>query len=270
MARRSLSVLQNVTASDVRTHPFPLVVVDKALPQDLYDELTRSFPSMWKMGIFDGKNNHRWNYPHHKAKSNPLIPSIWREFLAYHSSDDFLKDVISVFGKSIVETYPDMFPSDANLKECRGGARTVDSFTDRDVLLEAMISGNTPVKEESSVRTSHVDAGDKLFSGLLYMRPDKYKAIGGDLTISKFKEEYSGDDVRKYFAGQFIDDSYLDVVSVEKYAANKLVLFINSPLAVHGVTPRAPTTETRRFINLVGEVPKTLYVLPGRKEKADS
>ena len=37
------------------------------------------------------------------------------------------------------------------------------------------------------------------------------------------------------------------------YRANTLVLFSNSPAAIHGVTPRSVTQAPRRYMNFLGE-----------------
>ena len=44
-----------------------------------------------------------------------------------------------------------------------------------------------------------------------------------------------------------------------KYGANTLLIFVNSPFAVHGVTERQPTPHLRRYINMIGEVREPLY-----------
>ena len=249
--------------------PFPYLVVDQALPLELYNELARSFPSTWRLGIFNSKNNRRWNYTNAKARGNPLVPKLWREFLAYHSSQAFFDEFANLFADAAVATYPERFPSAEALKAYRAGARTIDSFANNDVLVEAMLSGNTPVTEASSVRTTHVDAGDKLYSGLFYMRPDDYSAVGGDLTISRFKPEHAGKDKLSLFRLQYVDDANVDIVETIPYAKNKVVLFINSLDALHGVTVRQPTRQSRLFVNLVGEVTPPLYVLPGKAQRND-
>lgn len=42
---RSLSVLQKATAADVRRDPFPHLILENALPEDLYAALEASFPA---------------------------------------------------------------------------------------------------------------------------------------------------------------------------------------------------------------------------------
>ncbi len=142
--------------------------------------------------------------------------------------------------------------------------RDHDRFGRHDVLVEAMISGNTPVTAASSVRTTHVDAGDKLFSGLFYMRRPDDPSTGGDLTISRFIDRYRGKDERlSLFKGPYVSDDQVEVVRTVPYAANTLVLFINSLDSLHGVTVRSETRYPRLFVNLVGEVDDRLYRLYG-------
>lgn len=265
---RSLSLLQRAKRENVRLSPYPLLVLDNALPDDLYRELERGFPSMLAMGIFDRKNNHRWNYSNSKARKNPLIPRVWRDFLAYHSSQAFYDDIVELFEDAIKAVYPGRFDN-GELRKMSAGARDVDQDGSKDVFVDAMLAGNTAVTVASSVRTTHVDAGDKLFSGLFYMRPDSYDAKGGDLTISKFKPEYAADKLGN-FKAQYVDDDRVDIVETVGYAKNKLVLFINTLDSLHGVTVRQPTKQNRLFVNLVGEVDPPLYVLPAKEEKANA
>lgn len=261
---RSLSLLQRAKREDVRLSPYPLLILDDALPAPLYTELEKSFPSMFVMGIFDRKNNHRWNYNNSKARQNPFIARIWRDFLAYHASQAFYDEIVFLFEDAIKAVYPGRFDN-GELRKMKAGARNVDAEGSKDVFMDAIIAGNTPVTAASSVRTTHVDAGDKLFSGLLYMRPDGYDAKGGDLTISRFKPEYAADKAAN-FNGHYVDDDRVDVIETVPYAKNRLVLFINTLDALHGVTVRHPTRQNRRFVNVVGEVDPPLYVLPGKEK----
>jgi hypothetical protein len=150
------------------------------------------------------------------------------------------------------------------------GVRNIDSLEDKDVLLEALLSGNTPVNEACSVRTTHVDMSNKLFVGLFYMRPDDYDAVGGDLTISRFKPQYAGQNRLTCFkAMNQVDDDFVEIVDTIHYAKNRLVLLINSPDSLHGVTVRQPTRHSRLFVNLVSEVSPPLFsVYKKQRQKA--
>ena len=155
--------------------------------------------------------------------------------LAYHSSQNFFDEVSALFYEEIHVLYPFRYPTRELLTSMRAGLRSIDSLRDNDILLEGLISGNTPVTEACSVRTTHVDNGDKLFAGLFYMRPDDYSAVGGDLTISRFKPEYAGKKKLVCFnpRGQ-VNDDCVEIVDTVQYAKNRLVLLINSLIRYTG------------------------------------
>lgn len=257
---RSLSVLQKATAADVCTDPYPFIVVPNALPDDLYEELAASYPAPELMGLDMRRNNSRWDYPARTVATNRKLPKIWRDFIAYHASQAFFDEIADIFYDAIHALYPERFPTRQSLTEFRAGIRRLNSFPGSDILMDALISGNTPVKQASSVRTSHLDKGDKLYSGLFYMRPDGYSAVGGDLTISRFKPDIAGSPDRfKLYRGAYVEDSELEVVKTITYDKNLLVLFINSLESIHGVTVREPSSDSRIFVNLVGVIDPPLY-----------
>lgn len=257
----SLSVLQRATKANVKSDPFPHVVVRNALPEALYEELAASFPPIETITNRMGKNNRRFNYGAPDVRKNPRISQLWKDFIAYHASQAFLDEIVELLGDDYNRLYPERFPTRDSLR-LRAGLREVEPFGACDVQMDALLAGNTPVKEASSVRSSHVDRGDKLFSGLFYMRPDDYDAVGGDLTLSRFKPEVAGDEKRlQLFDAAYVEDRHLDVADTIVYDKNLLVLFINSVDSVHGVTIRQPSDKTRIFINLVGEIEKPLYIV---------
>ena len=254
------SVLQRASAKDVRLEPFPHLVIHNALPDDLCDELIATYPSLETLEARTDRNNFRWSYSAHKVEHNSAIPSVWRDFIAYHASPAFYNEIAGLFADAIVQCYPHYFPNREAVIGLRAGIRGVDSYDESDILLDAQISGNTPVSTHSSVRTTHIDRNDKLFSALLYLRPDKDQSAGGDLTISQFKPALKTPaQKRACFQGAFVDDQYTEVVQTIPYAKNTLIMFINSIDSLHGVTVREPTPHSRLFLNLVGEVNKKLY-----------
>ncbi|MBZ9722076.1 hypothetical protein LB519_29940 [Mesorhizobium sp. AD1-1] len=188
---KPLSVFQRATKADVRSEPFPHIILRDALPLDLYQELAGTFPAPETLEIDTRRNNTRWDYEAHRVRSNEAVPQIWRDFIAYHVSQAFFGEVADLFYDDIHKLYPDYYPNYERLKNMKAGTRFSDTYATRDILMDAMLSGNTPVTNAGSVRTSHIDNGDKLFSGLFYMRPEDYDAVGGDLTISRFQSKYA-------------------------------------------------------------------------------
>ncbi len=257
-----LSVLQRACTSDVHHDPFPYVVIENALPDTLYERLAETFPSPESLDIKGLEDNSRWNYSAGSVRANPTLSQLWRDFIAYHVSADFYREIADLFFDAVHALYPERFPDRRSLIDIATGVRKVDSFAQAGMLMDAQIAGNTPVTEASSVRTTHIDIGSKLYSGLFYMRPKDYDATGGDLTISRFRPDIPHARRHGYFNGAYVDETNVEHVKTITYDKNVLVFFINSLDSLHGVTVRQPTDKSRLFVNLVGEIEPKLYAMP--------
>ena len=97
----SLSLLQTINRSQVLTEPFPHVVIENALPDELHTELRRTFPSRHTLGVNIGQNE-RWSTSLRELREIAGITDLWRNFVEYHASRDFLNEVLDLFGESIV------------------------------------------------------------------------------------------------------------------------------------------------------------------------
>jgi len=53
----------------------------------------------------------------------------------------------------------------------------------------------------------------------------------------------------------------VDLVDTVKYQANTLLVLINSPEAVHGVTVRQKTPRIRRYLNFIAEFREPIFDL---------
>lgn len=255
-----LSVLQNAQPGDVRLDPFPHLVIRNALPAALIDELVATYPSYETLGVDPSANNKRWSHSAPKVATNPGIPQLWRDVIAYHASPDFWAEVSALFADAIVQRYPRLYPERSRVQALRAGVRGVDSFETHDILLDAQLSGNTPVREPSAVRTTHVDHNEKLFSGLLYLRPDDDDTPGSDLTISRYRPGLRSTAQKlACFEGMYVDDAFTEIVETVRYAKNTLVMFVNTIDSLHGVTVRQRTPHRRLFMNLVSEIADELY-----------
>ena len=183
-------------------------------------------------------------------------------FVAYHSSPAFFDDFVRVFGDHVVRLYPGLFPDLDSLRAMRLGIRERDENDSCDLFLDAQISGNTAVRDASSVKTIHVDSEHKLFTGLLYLRRPEDDSTGGDLDVLRFRKDLTAAQWRKRFDGMFIDDALVEHVTRIPYSRNTLVMFVNGPECLHGVTVRQPTQHLRLFMNLVGETRVKLFDVP--------
>jgi hypothetical protein len=254
------SLLANITPDDVIAEPFPHIIIKDALDQDLYLKLASELPSIHT--IKQGKenkskglaSNRRLNYLATDVFKDESISSLWKEFIALHTSETFLQRLISIFQESILRIYPDFEQKYGSFTTLRSGIRRQDTFETADVLLDALICTNTPVvTKPTSVRRAHIDRPDKLFAGLFYMRSPEDDSTGGDLELYRFKRKPYG--FRRYE----IPDKYVSYVKTVKYDSNVLVLFLNSISSLHGVTVRSLTQHPRYFVNLVGEVREPFF-----------
>ena len=253
----SLSLLNHKKKIQYSTHPFPHIIIKDALDQDIADKLTNEFPI--SLFNFQG-NNQRIDLSAKFVRDSNDISKIWKDFIAYHASEAFYKEVISAFSSFFSEynyKYYDNFST---------GIRGCDTHRQHNILLDAQISINTPVYEASSVRDAHVDNTNKLFSGLFYLRQKDDHSSGGNLELCKWKEDYSMKDKIKYYK-EGIHPKHYDVCKTVEYSNNIAIMFLNSIDAIHRVTQRENNDHPRCFVNLVGELQNDLFIKQSKFKK---
>src|SRR5262249_19027757 len=157
------------------------------------------------------------------------------------SSPAFYDEFVQVFGDHVVRLYPHVFPNLETLRAQRLGIRERDSAESTDVLLDAQICGNTPVRDASSVKTIHIDSEHKLFMALLYLRLPEDDSLGGDLNVVRFRSDLTAAERKQRYDGMFVDDALTDYVTTVPYRRNTLFMFVNGLQSLHGVTVRQPT-----------------------------
>jgi hypothetical protein len=208
------------------------------------------------------RSNQRFSYPAHRAMEDARVSPLWREMVRAHASQEFLADVLRVFGPAIRRTYPEFEEERGDLERLRAGLRKRDTFNEADVLLDAQICVNTPVTAEpTSVREAHLDDPRKLFAGLFYLRRPEDDSSGGDLELYRYRTNRF-----RFHQGQMIEPRYVETVKTIPYGKNVLVLFLNSLNSLHGVSVRRKTDILRCFLNLVGEVERPLFDLKSLQE----
>lgn len=251
------SILKNVSISDFRREPFPHLAVRNALDPEYYRSLMEAFPSIDVVNIEKRplvNNNDCFMGAVDVAKSSK-VEQAWRDFFAYHVSPDFLREAIGLVAEPLRRLYP-------NLEKTIGKSlndltsAVADSGVEADTYVQCQFGMNSPVTQESSVRTAHVDKPEKLFNALLYCRAPDDPTPGGDLVLYKFKGKPAFYDKRTAMPTR------IEEVASIPYEANTLVLFVNSASSVHGVRPRPPTPHIRRYINFQVELSKKLFEIP--------
>ena len=261
-----LSILAGVRPVDVYSDPFCHLVRNACLPAQTYRNLAAAFPPTDV--ILAGREprlvNAAARLPAFKVLDNAAIAPIWRDFFAFHTSDQFWKDIVRAFGTALRKTHPDLERQAGKaLDDWRAGPRGAAS--EFDVQLDCQFVVNTPWpagtaaqagRRQLSVKTAHVDKRDTILSALLYFRDPDDRGAGGDLELYAWSRE------PRFLKPRVILPSDIELRGRVPYAANTLVAFVNSARAAHGVTSRAPSQFPRRYVNFIAEVPFAVFQTP--------
>ena len=249
------SILSNIDETKIHRDPFPYAVIENALPQEYYQALEASFPpSTFVAGGTELANNEVYRQSAMDTINNHQVPEIWQEFIRYHCSSEFFREFAGVWGGDVEKGHKRLLRNtgkplrDFSVDIRHAGRENNPDNRAHDVVLDTQFCINSPVKQVSSVRGPHTDSPFELYAALLYFRPLDDDSSGGDLELYKLKR------------GHFplpkptkIDPRHVDCVDSVSYRANTLVMFLNTPASIHGVTPRAVTEIPRRYINFIGE-----------------
>lgn len=239
----------------IRHEPFPHLVVPDALPPTLYQELERSYPALAEVaGPGPHDNNRLYKLAAADVVARPNIAPGWRDFFAYHTSADFFHRVCSLWQDELAALHPGIWNAFGKAAETfatvvrqPGKKGNAANFT-ADVALDCQFGMNSPVTTPCSVRGPHLDNPAKLFAALLYFRHADDSSIGGELELYRVKPGQ-----RALVRGSRVNPDAVEVAERVAYAPNTLVMWLNSPLAIHGVSPRSVTPVPRRYINFLGE-----------------
>ena len=100
------SVLQNKRKIQFRFEKFPYLIIDDALPEEIYNKLNEGFPSYKKIiGQNNYKENFAYRYNANNSLKDPEITKEWKEFIKFHTSYEFLEEFYSLFGEAIKKIY---------------------------------------------------------------------------------------------------------------------------------------------------------------------
>ena len=237
------SVLQNKKNIKFKFEKFPYIIIDDALPTNLYEKLSSSFPSSEKI---IGKNEYKENFAYRYNAFNSLrdneIANEWKEFIRYHTSYEFLEEFYIIFKDSIKNIYK--VEKDKLFNKNNIGVRfeKQNHFN-----LDCQFVINTPTSGETKVIEPHLDNPVEFYAALLYMKEVDDNSEGGNLTTYSFKDKPS------FYGKSRVREDNVNLIEEIEYKKNRLVMFLNSPYSIHGVTKRSKTNFYRKYINIIGE-----------------
>ena len=79
------------------------------------------------------------------------------------------------------------------------------------------------------------------------MKDDGDNSVGGNLTTYSFKDKPS------FYGKSRVRHEKVNLIEEIEYKKNRLVMFLNSPYSLHGVSKRNKTNHYRKYINIIGE-----------------
>jgi len=253
-------IFGSIAGAELVTIPYPHLVVENALPAGLADTLLAEMPPL---EVFTRNeppgNNIRFPLPSPGALADPRVSETWKAALRQCNAalPELLAHYVRRFRGDLLETFPDFASRFAAPETLRAVPRARWFRRRGEVGMDAQMVINSPaVAGGTSVRGPHLDAPNKLISGLLYLRAPCDDSTGGELQL------YESDMERVRFDGYEALPNHVRPVRTYPYRHNLLILPLATPMAVHGVSPRGATSHPRYHLHLVGELSSPLFQIP--------
>lgn len=250
------SILDRAKQSDICLDPFPHIVIPNALEENFYSAFVNEFPPAdYIIADKDFHYNEAYRVQAYRAIEEPVFSDVVKGFFRHHTSQQFFNDLVEFWKPTFDQLYGGadrVFGKpleDVEAVMRQQGTKKNPHNTEHDLTLECQFVINSAVKEVSTVRGAHIDNPAKLFAAILYCREEDDDCTGGDLNLYRRKTDAVPFEPYEYG----IAEEHLELVRTVPYATNMLIVWLNGPAAIHGVTPRSVTPRVRRYINFAGE-----------------
>jgi hypothetical protein len=263
MARSAMSILANARPSDVRSDPYPYLVVQNALDPGLFDRLSAEFPAAETVMNGRSKADTWYAYPACQAVEDSRITGAWQEFMRYHTSRDFYLDFLELFAGQLERYYPALdkalprAPKHHSVAMRQLGESGNPTNRASDASLECQFYVNLTEKPRT-VRGPHVDRPTELFAGLLYFRRADDSATGGELEVCRALDPRglypARDAIRVDHLPMEVERDRVEIVESIPYRANTLVMFLNTFASLHSISVRSATPVPRQHVNFTADL----------------
>ena len=245
----NLNILQKVTKANIIMDPYPHVIIENALPDNLYQQLENEWPEGFLNSGHESltdEKGHTKRYLSYRAINENYISNLWKEFFAYHTSNEFYQYALSVLSDAITHYYPDHASKILNSTAVpRTEVNQKQSNTP--FVTDCQFVMNNPLGSDQTSRTAHLDNPQEIYAALFYMRRKDDQSTGRDLEI------FSSPTLTPKLGKKRIVTDEIRLVKTCAYKPNSVLLFLNCRHGIHGVSHSPNAKVYRRHINVIGE-----------------
>lgn len=244
-----LNILQKAKKIDLVMEPFPHLIIENALPIEIYNQLDREWPEEFLRSGHESltdEKGHTKRYLSAKALQENYITELWKEFFKYHTSNEFYKFTLEILSDAIKEYYPEKADTILNsVAVPRTAVNQKQSNTP--FVTDCQFVMNNPLAETETSRTAHLDNPQEIYAALFYMRRSDDYCTGRNLEIFSSPTRTPSLGKKRTVTDQ------ITLVKTCEYKPNSVLLFLNCRHAIHGVSPSSNAKTVRRHINVIGE-----------------
>jgi hypothetical protein len=235
----NLSVLQK--KPKLILEPYPHFVIEDALPYALYEQLENEWPKEQLLSTEPFDSGICYRLKADEMLKPEKVSNIWKKFTQYHTSMEFYKEMMEVFGKLI-----------PHVEDLTLSPRGWDTGNDK-VGTDCQTVMHKPI--DFSSRTAHIDNPREIYAALLYMPYKDDQSTGGEFQIHETDANIT--EVNKN-GGREVKEKAGKIVRTVPYKSNTLVVFCNnSTRCVHSVSARKDAVLHRRSVNIIAEFNRT-------------
>jgi len=253
-----ITLSEHLQGAEVHSDPFPHLIIDDFLPEDLLETAIRSFPDLALIGDLASRSE---DLPANARASLDLAT-------VHGCGDRRLEDLKAFYQVLQVEKLVRLLfarlrpfledPLDAEAEHLPFLPRM--SMADRQNWLQGRPSLSYDIQPginppQFAGLEPHLDDKYELFAGLLYIYPAEIPPVGGDLILYERRPD-------QVFDGTRLKGNTYGAKPVKRiaYRHNRFVALLNGKSALHGVTPYLESDNQlpRRLYNIIVEA----YNLP--------
>lgn len=229
-----MSILDGITSADLCHEPWPHLVVE-GIELPPFPRLKPRSPEATRY------------------QACVMADPEWREFWSAHTGADFIAQVWDVFGDQIAQEYPQIEKPDRMHLTTRGPTGRFSELGSSIATLAAdcQLVVNPAKDEPWEIVGPHLDNPIELYAALIYCPVPGDEAQGN---LQLFHRNGAKPHGKQRFRREDVE-----LAKTVPYAPGTMVMFVNTPEAVHGVSPRFATDKVRRSVNIIAECRKPLY-----------